>query len=121
IPAKIASTVGAGDSFLAAMVWRLASGRSLEDAFRYGIAGGTAALLAPGTSLAHKDDIERLAIDVELQPGGQARADAALERELDDALKGTFPASDPLAVDTADEHAARRNRAAREKPGKKSR
>ena len=44
-----------------------------------------------------------------------------LERELDDALKGTFPASDPLAVDSADEHAARRNRAAREKPGKKSR
>jgi 6-phosphofructokinase 2 len=121
IPVKIASTVGAGDSFLAAMVWRLASGRSLEDAFRYGIAGGTAALLAPGTSLAHREDIERLAIKVELQPGGQAQADAALERELDDALKGTFPASDPLAVDTADEHAARRNRAAREKPGKESR
>ena len=121
IPVKIASTVGAGDSFLAAMVWRLASGSSLEDAFRYGIAGGTAALLAPGTSLAHKDDIERLAIKVELQPGGQAQADAALERELDDALKGTFPASDPLAVDTAAEHAARRKRAAREKPRKKSR
>ena len=67
VPVKIASTVGAGDSFLAAMVWRLASGGNLEDAFRYGIAGGTAALLAPGTSLAHKDDIERLAIKVELQ------------------------------------------------------
>ena len=67
IPVKIASTVGAGDSFLAAMVWRLASGGNLEDAFRYGVAGGTAALLAPGTSLAHKDDIERLAIKVELQ------------------------------------------------------
>jgi len=67
LPVKIASTVGAGDSFLAAMVWRLASGASLEDAFRHGVAGGTAALLAPGTSLAHKDDVERLAGRVELQ------------------------------------------------------
>jgi 6-phosphofructokinase 2 len=72
IPVKIASTVGAGDSFLAAMVWRLASGGSLEDAFRYGIAGGTAALLAPGTSLAHKDDVERLAGSVELRAGEHA-------------------------------------------------
>ena len=64
---KIASTVGAGDSFLAAMVWRLASGGTLEEAFRYGIAGGTAALLSPGTSLAGKADIEQLAGLVQLQ------------------------------------------------------
>ena len=110
IPVKIASTVGAGDSFLAGMVWRLASGGELEDAFRYGVAAGTAALLAPGTSLAHREDTERLAGRVELQPGRQAQADAALERELDDALKGTFPASDPVALDTADQHAKRRGR-----------
>jgi 6-phosphofructokinase 2 len=64
---EIASTVGAGDSFLAAMVWRLACGATLEEAFRYGIAGGTAALLSPGTSLAGKADIERLAGLVQLQ------------------------------------------------------
>ena len=116
IPVKIASTVGAGDSFLAAMVWRLACGGSLEEAFRYGVAGGTAALLAPGTSLAHKDDIERLAGSVELQTGGQPPADAALERELDHALEETFPASDPVAVDAANEHAVRRKR-----PGQKKR
>lgn len=115
IPVKIASTVGAGDSFLAAMVWRLASGDNLERAFRYGIAGGTAALLAPGTSLAHREDTERLAERVELQARGHPEADAALERELDQALEATFPASDPLAVDTADEHDARRKRI----PGKK--
>lgn len=34
-------------------------------------------------------------------------AASALERELDHALEETFPASDPVAVDTADEHAAR--------------
>lgn len=67
IPVQIASTVGAGDSFVAAMVWRLAAGGGLEEAFRSGIAGGTAALLAPGTTLAHKEDTERLAGQVELR------------------------------------------------------
>lgn len=121
IQVKIASTVGAGDSFLAAMVWRLALGGELEDAFRYGVAGGTAALLAPGTSLAHRADTERLAGRVELQPARQAQADAALERELDDALKATFPASDPVAVDTAAQHAARHKRAATDKTRRKPR
>ena len=79
IPVNIASTVGAGDSFLAAMVWRLASGGDLQDAFRYGIAGGTAALLAPGTSLAQREDTERLASRVALQAVGQAPADAGAE------------------------------------------
>jgi 6-phosphofructokinase 2 len=63
----IASTVGAGDSFVAAMVWRLASGGSLEDAFRDGVAAGAAALLAPGTRLAFPDDIERLAQQVQVR------------------------------------------------------
>jgi len=38
-----------------------------------------------------------------------ANGEAALERELDSALEGTFPASDPVAVDSAEAHAARRN------------
>jgi len=58
---EIASTVGAGDSFVAAMVCRLAAGASLDEAFRYGVAGGTAALLAPGTRLAFPEDTARLA------------------------------------------------------------
>jgi 6-phosphofructokinase 2 len=64
IPVKIASTVGAGDSFVAAMLWRLALGSSLAEAFRYGVAGGTAALLESGTSLAHRNDTEQLAARV---------------------------------------------------------
>jgi 6-phosphofructokinase 2 len=60
VPVKPASAVGAGDSFLAGMLWRLAAGGRIEDAFRYGIAAGAAALLTPGTELARKDDIERL-------------------------------------------------------------
>jgi len=64
---EIASTVGAGDSFVAAILWRLSSGDSLEDALRYGVAGGTAALLAPGTRLAFEEDTERLARQVEVR------------------------------------------------------
>jgi 6-phosphofructokinase 2 len=57
---KAASAVGAGDSFLAAMVHSLANGRDLEEAFRFGIAAGAAATLRPGTDLARPDDIQRL-------------------------------------------------------------
>jgi 6-phosphofructokinase 2 len=49
VPIKPVSVVGAGDSFLGAMIWGLASGHSIADAFRYGIAAGSAALLMPGT------------------------------------------------------------------------
>jgi 6-phosphofructokinase 2 len=51
------STVGAGDSFLGAVVWALAAGRSIEDALAYGIAGGAAALLNPGTKLVARDNV----------------------------------------------------------------
>ncbi len=54
------STVGAGDSFLGALVWSRALGRSWPDALRIGVAAGTASLLAPGTDLAHSTEIERL-------------------------------------------------------------
>jgi 6-phosphofructokinase 2 len=54
------STVGAGDSFLGAMVWALASGLSIEESFRHGVAGGSAALLAPGTQLCRAADARSL-------------------------------------------------------------
>jgi 6-phosphofructokinase 2 len=54
------SAVGAGDSFLAAMVHALALGREPLEAFRFGMAAGAAAVLSSGTDLAHPDDIERL-------------------------------------------------------------
>jgi 6-phosphofructokinase 2 len=60
LPIKPVSTVGAGDSFLGAMVARLAAGRDMEDAFRHAVAAGSAALLAHGTELARRDDVERL-------------------------------------------------------------
>lgn len=54
------SAVGAGDSFVAAMVYALASGRDDLDAFCLGMAAGSAAVLSPGTGLAFPDDIARL-------------------------------------------------------------
>jgi len=54
------SAVGAGDSFLAAMVYGLACGWQPSEAFRHGIAGGGASVLNPGTGLAQPEDISRL-------------------------------------------------------------
>lgn len=58
VPVK--SATGAGDSFLAAMTLGLAEGRSVEDAFAYGMAAGTAAVLSAGTGLCQREDVERL-------------------------------------------------------------
>ncbi|BAK66716.1 putative 6-phosphofructokinase [Sphingobium sp. SYK-6] len=60
IAVQAMSAVGAGDSFLAAMVFALANGRDVTEAFRYGIAAGAAAVLTPGTDLCRREDVERL-------------------------------------------------------------
>jgi 6-phosphofructokinase 2 len=60
VPVEAASAVGAGDSFLAAMIHALARGWDPGKALRYGIAGGSAAVLSAGTGLAAADDIEDL-------------------------------------------------------------
>jgi 6-phosphofructokinase 2 len=67
IPITPVSAVGAGDSFLGAMMWRLAAGDDLHDAFRYGVAAGAAALRNPGTELCHPKDVARLAAQVTLE------------------------------------------------------
>lgn len=59
-PVHVVSTVGAGDSFLAAFVLRLAQERSVEDAFRAAVAAGTAAVMRPATELCHRVDVEEL-------------------------------------------------------------
>ncbi|WP_037565889.1 1-phosphofructokinase family hexose kinase [Sphingomonas sp. UNC305MFCol5.2] len=60
IPVSMRSTVGAGDSMLAAVTLALSRGWPLEQSVRLGIAAGAAALTAPGTSLASREDVERL-------------------------------------------------------------
>jgi 6-phosphofructokinase 2 len=68
LPIERFSTVGAGDSFLGAMVYGLASGLSECEAFRQGVAAGSAALLASGTGLAHAADVSGLVKRVEIEP-----------------------------------------------------
>jgi len=60
IPIQAASAVGAGDSFLSAMIFALSQGDTVEEAAKLGLAAGAAAVLAPGTGLAHPADIRRL-------------------------------------------------------------
>ena len=66
LPIQAVSTVGAGDSFLAALVCALASGRSLGEAFRRAVAAGSAALLAPGTQLCRSTDVDELEAHVHI-------------------------------------------------------
>jgi len=60
------STVGAGDSFLGALVWAMAQDRKPQDALRLAVAAGSAALLSRGTGLCDPADVERLANQVEV-------------------------------------------------------
>jgi 6-phosphofructokinase 2 len=66
-PVEVASTVGAGDSFLGALVWGLASDEAPERAFARAVAAGSAALLAPGTGLCRPGDVERLLPQVKVE------------------------------------------------------
>jgi 6-phosphofructokinase 2 len=57
-------TTGAGDCFLAALVWALDRGDAPPEALRWGVAAGAAALLSPGTALVQAKDVQRLVHDV---------------------------------------------------------
>lgn len=54
------STVGAGDSMVAGMTLALSRGRALEEVVCFGVACGAAATMNEGTSLCHREDVERL-------------------------------------------------------------
>lgn len=54
------STVGAGDSMVAGMVWALSQGKSLREMAQWGVACGTAATLNRGTQLFKLEDVLRL-------------------------------------------------------------
>jgi 6-phosphofructokinase 2 len=60
IPVEACSAVGAGDSFLAGMVYGFSLGRPAQQAFRVGLAGGAAAVLSCGSELAKPEDLKRL-------------------------------------------------------------
>ena len=64
---QVRSTVGAGDSTVAGLVLKLSQGGSLEEASRLAVAAGTAATLTSGTELCHKEDVEKLLLQVTVE------------------------------------------------------
>jgi 6-phosphofructokinase 2 len=56
----VVGAVGAGDSFLAAMVFALSRGESPREAFALGMAAGAAAVMRPGTAHPRAEDVEAL-------------------------------------------------------------
>jgi 6-phosphofructokinase 2 len=59
-PVTAVSTVGAGDSAVAGLAIALARGDTLIKACKLAVAMGTAAVLTPGTMLAHRADVDRI-------------------------------------------------------------
>jgi 6-phosphofructokinase 2 len=57
---SVASSIGAGDSLVAGIVFALSRGLSISDAVGFGVAAGAAAVLNPGTELCRGEDVERL-------------------------------------------------------------
>ncbi|RDC63658.1 1-phosphofructokinase family hexose kinase [Adhaeribacter pallidiroseus] len=57
---KTRSTVGAGDSMVAGLVYKLSLGWSLSDSVKYGVAAGAAAVMSPGSELCRRDEVEEL-------------------------------------------------------------
>jgi len=66
---KVKTGVGAGDSFVAALVFGLANGWPLEDAARYGVAAAAAAMTTEATELCKREIVEAFFAQI----GGQLR------------------------------------------------
>jgi tagatose 6-phosphate kinase len=63
---QFVSAVGSGDSFISAFIFALQSGRPVSEALRLGTAAGAANAATYGAGFCKKDDILRLAEEVEL-------------------------------------------------------
>lgn len=63
----VAGSVGAGDSFLAGLVWALEREDELPQALATAVAAGAAAVMVPGTALCQSQDILRLREQVQVR------------------------------------------------------
>jgi 6-phosphofructokinase 2 len=68
-PVRVKSSVGAGDSMVAGIVLSLVQGRTLDEAVRFGVAAGAAAVMNPGTALCRREDVDRLCPQVMASTG----------------------------------------------------
>ncbi|HOC54610.1 MAG TPA: 1-phosphofructokinase family hexose kinase [Verrucomicrobiota bacterium] len=62
------NSTGSGDAFTAGLVWRLARGDDLGEACRWGAAAGTANALTLMAGEVNRNDVERLAPQVTVEP-----------------------------------------------------
>jgi 6-phosphofructokinase 2 len=58
IPVPFGSAVGAGDCFVAGMIWALSRGLAPEDALGWAIAAGSACVARSGTARVRREDVE---------------------------------------------------------------
>ena len=64
---RVHSSLGAGDSLVAGIVFTLSEGGTFEDALMLGVACGTASTLNPGNDLCTKNDLEIIKKDVHFE------------------------------------------------------
>lgn len=64
----VVGSVGAGDSFLAGLVWALDAQLALPQALATAMAAGAAAVMTPGTALCQPQDVATLREQVRIQP-----------------------------------------------------
>ncbi|MFM0472175.1 1-phosphofructokinase family hexose kinase [Paraburkholderia strydomiana] len=67
LPVKVCSSIGAGDSFVAALIWALNRNVDIDEAFRYGMAAASATLLGAGTTLCERGEVERLYREISIR------------------------------------------------------
>jgi 6-phosphofructokinase 2 len=60
VPVKVVSTVGAGDNFVAGILWGLCHDQPLQQAFGYGMASAAAAVMNAHSNLCEPDDLHKL-------------------------------------------------------------
>lgn len=60
VDVPVRSAVGAGDSFVAALVWAVSQGKPVREAFAFGVAAGAATVMTTGTQLFRREDVEAI-------------------------------------------------------------
>ncbi len=67
IPVEVRSTVGAGDALVGGVLYGLMKYGTMKEAFRCGVAAGTASVMTEGTQLIVPEDFEHLLDQVQIQ------------------------------------------------------
>lgn len=67
-PVEARSTIGSGDSLIGGMLYALMTQKTLEEAFRYGLAAGAATATTDGTEIGRRESILELFQKVKTEP-----------------------------------------------------